>query len=170
MLKMNEEVKDLQDKLQDHEKRIAALEQLVGDKKTEAQLFGNEGMNIEKLASKIGIPSDRLNEVFDIEGNILTVIKYIGDKDRDKTQNISLLTMLGYKYFFQQEDVLSQEIRRNVAENNIALNNFGTYLNELSPSLLRKKGELRSPKTAYRLTVLGEAKAKELIKNIFGLS
>ena len=111
---------------------------------------------------------DKFDEMFDKEKDTLTVIKHTGANDREKSQNIALLALFGYKIFFKQEEILSQEIRRNVAENGIALNNFATYLNELTPSLLRRKGELRSPKTTYRMTISGEVKAKELIKSIVG--
>ena len=98
----------------------------------------------------------------------MTVVKITGEKERDKTQNIALLVLLGYKYLLSKEEVLSQEIRRNVAENNIPLNNFATHLGDVTPSLIRRKGKLRSPKTTYKLTTLGESKARELIKVIAG--
>ena len=64
--------------------------------------------------------------------------------------------------------MLAKEIKRNVAENNIPINNFATYINEMSPSLIRRKGKLRSPKTTYKLTPYGEAKARELIQIMCG--
>jgi hypothetical protein len=163
-----EELRLLKEKIHEHERRIIELENILKEKKEMPVIEGTTG--IQKLATKLGIPADKFDQIFDKEESMLTVIKYTGVNDREKTQNIALLTLLGYKIFFGQEEVLSQEIRRNVAENSVTLNNFGTYLNELAPSLLRRKGELRSPKTTYRLTISGEVKAKELIKNILDLT
>jgi len=155
-------------KIEDHEKRISILENQLKDKKEMNITPSETGSNIERLASKLNISTDKLQEIYDIEKETLTVLKFAGEMNKEKTQNIALLTLLGYKYFFNQEELLSQEIRRNVAENGVALNNFATYLNELAPSLVRRKGEMKSPKTTYKLTVLGESKARELLKSIIG--
>jgi len=162
-----EEIQLLKEKIHDHDRRIAELEKILRGKKEVPVI--EEKTGLQKLATKLGIPIDKFDQIFDKEESTLTVIRYVGANDREKTQNIALITLFGYKIFFGQEEMLSQEIRRNVAENRISLNNFGTYLNELTPSLLRRKGELRSPKTTYRLNIQGEVKAKELIKNILGL-
>ena len=103
-----------------------------------------------------------------IEEGMLTLIKHAGEDHKTKVQNIVLLTLFGYKLHFGEREILSKEIRRNVAENRISLNNFGTFLNELIPSMLRRKGKLRSPKTSYKLTVQGEVRAKDLIREILG--
>ena len=125
-----------------------------------------ETAGIQKLATKLGIPVEKFYEVFDKEENMLTVINHGGTNNKEKTQNIALLTLLGYKIFFGQEEVQSKEIRRNVAENKISLGKFSICLNELTPRLLRRKGKLRSPKTAYRLTSQGEVKAKDLVNGV----
>jgi hypothetical protein len=164
----DEEIRLLKEKIQDHDKRIIELENILKEKKEIP--CTEEKSSIKKIASKLGITEDKIYEIFDKEETSLTVIKTIGTNDRDKTQNIALLTLYGYKIFFGNEELLSQEIRRNVAENNVLLNNFATYLNELTPTFLRKKGEIRSPKTTYRLTISGAVKAKELIKNIVDLT
>jgi hypothetical protein len=162
-----EELRLLKEKVHDHDTRIADLENILKVKKEMPTI--KETAGIQKLATKLGIPVDKLDEIFDKDGSILTIIKHVGTDVKNKTQNITLLTLFGYKIYFGLEEVLSQEIRRNVAENGIPLSHFGEYLNELIPSLLRRKGKLRSPKTTYRLNIQGEAKAKELIKSIVGL-
>jgi hypothetical protein len=164
----DEEIGLLKEKIQDHDKRIVELENILKEKKEIPDT--EEKSSIKKIASKLGTSEDKIYEIFDKEETILTVIKTMGTNDKDKTQNIALLTLFGYKIFFEKEELLSQEIRRNVAENNVFLNNFALYLNELAPTYLRKKGEIRSPKTTYRLTISGEVKAKELIKNILDLT
>ncbi len=164
----DEEIRLLKEKIQDHDKRIIELENILKEKKEIPST--EEKSSIKKFASKLGTTEDKINEIFDKEETTLTVTKIMGTNDRDKTQNIALLTLFGYKIFFGNEELLSQEIRRNVAENNVLLNNFASYLNELAPTYLRKKGELRSPKTTYRLTISGDVKAKELIKNILDLT
>jgi len=163
---MTEELDGVKKMLDDHEKRIVELERSlpVGTDTTPAV----EGNDADKLARKIGVPTDKLREVFDVEGEVLTVLKCVGDKEKEKTQNIALLALLGYKFFIKKDGILSQEIRRNVAGNKIPLNNFATYLNELSPRSLLRKGEPKSPKTTYRLTHFGEATAKEILKTAIG--
>ncbi len=121
---------------------------------------------IKRLAQKAGVSEEKIGEIFDFENEILTVVKVIGSNPKEKTQNISLLTLIGHKYFLANNEVAAQEIRRNVAENRIPLENFATYLNELVPSSIRRKGKPKSPKTTYRLTVFGEVNARELIKQL----
>jgi len=159
-----EELKSLKEKMHDHEKRIVELENILKGRKDIP--VTHTITEIQKLSTKLGIQEDKLNEIFDKEESVLTVIKCIGADDREKTQNIALLTLFGYKIFFGKEEVLSQEIRRNVAENKISRNNFSAYINGLMPQFLRRKGELRSPKTTYRLNIEGEVRAKDLIKSI----
>ena len=85
----------------------------------------------------------------------------------EKTQNIALLTLLGYKEKLNKEKVLASEIRRNVAINKIPIENFGTYVNELIPHSILRIGKAKSKQIAYKLTNFGNAKAKELQKEIF---
>jgi len=162
----DEKISKLKHILENHEKRIQKIEEFIknieyGPSSVETNITG-----LKKLSKKIGVTEGKIKEIFDIENGQLTVVKIMGEKDKDKTQNIALLVLFGYKYIFGNEEVLSQEIRRNVAENNIPLNNFATYINEMTPSLIRRKGKLKSPKTTYKLTTLGGAKARELIKKL----
>lgn len=121
---------------------------------------------IKNLVKKTKVSEEKIREIFDLEDEILTVIKVNGSNPKEKTQSVSLLTLLGYKCFINKAEVSAQEIRRNVAENAIPLENFATYLNELVPSLIRRKGKAKSPRTTYRLMVFGESKARELIKQL----
>ncbi|MDP2947368.1 MAG: hypothetical protein Q8N88_04595 [Nanoarchaeota archaeon] len=148
--------------------RLERLEKAIFDS-------GDRSMNInknkfesgiKKLINKTKISEGKIKEIFDFEGDVLTVVQIMGSNPKEKIQNVSLLSLLGYKYFFNSDAVSAQEIRRNVGENGIPLENFATYLNELVPSSIRRKGKLKSPKTTYRLTVFGEAKTKELIKRL----
>jgi len=160
---------DIKSILKNHEERIQRIEEFIkriDEKISSTKIIKSSG--ISRLSQKIGIPEEKINELFDIEEDQLTIIKTIGEKDKEKTKNTTLLVLIGYKYLFNTEEVLAREIKRNVAENNIPLNNFATYINEMSPSLVRRKGKLRSPKTTYKLTPYGEAKARELIKLICG--
>ena len=94
------------------------------------------------------------------------MLKVEGNDEADKTKKITLMALLGYKYVFSNENVLSKEIRRNVAESRIPLNNFATYLNEMIPSLIRRIGKPKSNKTKYRLTPSGESEAKEMVRQM----
>lgn len=165
-MRENNELKKIKEMLQEHEKRIKSLEDIFTNSKSE-EITPLEGRaDIEKLAKKIGVNSEKVRELFDIENNTLTLLKIVGKDDREKAQKISLAALLGYKYFLGNEKVLSKEIRRNVAENRVPVNNFATYLNEIIPSLIRRIGKSRSPKTTYKLTPLGEAEAKEILRKL----
>lgn len=165
-MRENNELKKIKEMLQEHEKRIKSLEDIFPSLKSE-EITPLEGRaDIEKLAKKISVNSEKVRELFDIENNTLTLLKVVGKDDSEKIQKISLAVLLGYKYSLGNEKVLSKEIRRNVAENRVPVNNFATYLNEMIPSLIRRIGKLKSPKTTYKLTPLGEAEAKEILKKL----
>jgi len=162
-METEKEINQIKKELDNHEKRISKLEE---KRLAEVPLFQGEIKGIEKLVQKTGIPKEKIREIFDLEENTLTVVKFAGKDDKEKIKNISLLVLLGYKYFFEKNELFSQEIRRNVAENGVPLDNFASVLNEIMPSLIRRKGKPKSPKTTYRLIVLGESKARELIKQL----
>jgi len=125
--------------LEDHEKRIRELEKLYkSEEEPRIHKMGESEEGVKKLAKKTGVVEEKIKEVFDLEEDVLTLVKIIGEGDKEKTKNITLLTLLGYKYFSGRNELPSQEIKRNVVEHNIPVNNFATYLNEMIPSLLRR--------------------------------
>jgi len=156
------EIEKMKKILEDHEKRIKLLEGTSEESKTSEQIPPHQKEEI--LAKKANVSEENIKKVYDLEENSLTLTKLAGADDREKTKNAALLVLLGYKYFYGKGEVLSQEIRRNVAEHKIPLNNFASYLKEITPSLIRIKGKVRSPKTTYRITTLGEANARDLLK------
>jgi len=165
---LEKKIAELEEKLREHEKRIKALEDTPTSLKTEGITPSQAEPEIRKLATRIDVDPRKIRELFDIEGNSLTLLRIIGKDEREKTKKASLAVLLGYKHLFGNEQVLSQEIRRNVSENRVPINNFATYLNELIPSLIRRKGKPRSPKTTYKLTPLGDAEAREVFKDLCG--
>lgn len=159
---------EMMKRIENHEKRICDLENIskkTGFKESTEQKGVKE---LDKLMKKTKISKNQLDEIYDVENNQLTVVKIIGEDIKEKIKNTALLVLLGYKYLLNIDSVLSQEIRRSVAENNIPCDNFGTYINEMSPSLIRRKGKAKSPKTFYRLLPLGEARAKETLSKTCG--
>jgi len=165
-MEIEKEINQIKKELERHEERISELERPIKVKEPEISRKPKDG--VKRLAKKVNISEEKIGEIFDFEDEILTLVKVIGSNPKEKTQNISLLVLLGYKYCFNKDEVLSQEIRRNVGENGISLENFATYLNELVPSMVRRKGKRKSPKTTYRLIAYGESRARELIKKICG--
>ena len=165
---LDEEIMNIKRRLKEHENRLQELEKVFRISKGEEQetYLSKTNKGIEKLAKKIDITKEKIREIFDIEENILTVVKTVGENYKEKIKNVSLLVLLGYKYFFGINKILSQEIRRNVAENGIPLNNFSSSINEIIPSLIRRKGKIRSPNTTYKLQILGKVEARELLKNL----
>ena len=165
-MEIEKEINQIRKELERHKKRIFELERLTKEKGPEVLRKPKDG--VKRLAKKLNISEEKIGEIFDIEDEVLTLVKIIGENPKEKTQNISLLVLLGYKYCFNKNEVLSQEIRRNVGENGVPLENFATYLNGLVPSMVRRKGKRKSPKTTYRLISSGEFRARELIKEICG--
>jgi hypothetical protein len=162
----NDEIKKIKERLEGHEKRIKSLEDMLARSKVGEATPIEGKANIEKLAQKIGVATDKVKELYDIEGDKLTLLKVTGKDEREKTRKISLAVLLGYKHIFGNEELSATEIRRNIAENRVPLNNFATFLNEIIPSLIRRKGKPRSPKTTYKLTPAGEAEAREALKKL----
>lgn len=162
---MSEEIKKIKEVLENHEKRIKSLEGKLPSTKIQ-KAASLEGLGVGKLAEKVGTSAEKLEGLFDTENGTLTLLKVVGEDEAERTKKISLVVLLGYKYLFGDETVPSTEIKRNVAENRIPVNNFATYLNEIIPSRVRRIGKPRSPKTTYKLTPLGEAEAKEVVKEL----
>lgn len=127
---------------------------------------GTEGM--QELAIDFGIPVQKFFEIYDKDEDSITIINPVGKFIKDKIQNLALLTLFGYRLFFGQAEVPVHEIKRNVTENKITLNNFSKHLDELSPKFIRKPRLSRGSETPCRLTRLGENKAIDLIKRIIG--
>jgi hypothetical protein len=161
----NKEIVEIKAKLEELEGRIYRLEETpTATRNKKASIEAKPDHLIERLAQKIGVDPEGIKKIFDIEGESLTLVSIFGKDDKERTKNATLLILIGYKYLFGRDDVLSQEVRRNVAENRVPLNNFSEHLNRITPSLIRRKGKTRSPKTTYRLTSLGEAEARELLR------
>jgi len=155
--------------LKEHEKRIKELERIV------SRLMGKEEReteeakivaNFQKFSRKTGIDIPVLKRLFDVEEREITLLKIIGDSTKEKVQNITLVILLAYKHLFDMEEVLAHEIRRNVAELGVSLNNFSRHLNEIKPRFIRRKGKPKSPRTVYKLTMEGEIKAREILRNL----
>jgi hypothetical protein len=163
---MSEEIKKIKETLENHEKRIISLEEKFHGPEGKEVTSPRVEPSIEKFSEKTGISIEKLKVLFDVENSTLTLLKVTGKDEAEKTKRISLVVLMGYKYLFGNEKVLSKDIRRNVAENRIPVNNFATYLNEMIPSLIRRIGKPKSPMTTYKLTPLGEAEANEMIKEL----
>lgn len=126
----------------------------------------SETISLKRLSDKLSVTEEVLKMVYDVDGESLTVIKAGDGNEEVKTKNVALLVLLGQRYVLGKVDVLSSEIKRNVSENLIKTNNFGTHLKEMAPSLIRRKGKVGSHNTMYHLTALGEAQAKDLLKEM----
>jgi len=141
---MNE--KEIKIRVETIEKRLDALERIL------------------KKDLVVGVEfSDTLFEEQD--GKII-VTKIVGDKPKEKAKNIVILSLLGYKQKLGESEVHASKLRENVALHQIPLENFGTWVKELSPQLVIKKGKKGSTKVTYKLTTFGEAKAKNLLKEV----
>lgn len=167
-MEANNEFLEIMRKVENHEKRIGELENILKKTNLKKTVSQEEVKELDKLIKKTGINKSKLDEVYDVESDQLTVVKTIGEDSKEKIKNIVLLVLLGYKYLLGIDNVLSQEIRRSVSENGLPCDNFGTYINEMSPSLIRRKGKMRSPRTLYRLLPLGETRARETLSKTCG--
>lgn len=162
-----ENIKKILKKMEDIEGRLQKLEKPADEKKIKVKPEkGKSEDGVKKLAEKIKVSEEDVLKVFDVEEDCSTLVKIVGEDDKEKTKNATVLVLLGYKYIFRMDDVLSKEIRKNVAENKIPLDGFANHIKKIIPSLIRRKGKPRSPKTTYRLTTEGEVKARDLLKKI----
>jgi len=158
-------IEKIKKQLEEHAGRIQELERiLIGERREERHTIGKPTEAIKRLAEKAKVSEEDIKKIFDLEENSLTLVKVIGEDNEERTKSLTLLVLLGYKCFFDMNDVLSQEIRRNLAENRVSLSSYSYYLNAITPSFVRRKGKVKSPKTTYRLTTLGEAEAREVLK------
>jgi hypothetical protein len=159
-----EKMSDIQRVLKDHENRILALEKALS--KYSVKEVISEVNGFEKFSIKLNLDLEKIRNIYEIDESSLVVLRSCGEDDRERIKNITLIALLGYKYIFGEEKVLSKEIRRNVMENRIPVNNFSTYINELIPSQIRRIGKVKSSTTRYKLTPLGEAEAKGIIQKL----
>lgn len=161
---MNDTIDKILKRLEGLERKVEDLKKIVSEKPVQAQEIPST--SIEELAKRTKVSEEKIREIFDLEGDTLTLLKTTGENEKEKTQNTTLLVLLGYKYIFNVEYNPTKEIKRNVAENSIAINNFATHLNEVIPSLIRRKGEARDKLTVYKLTLPGEVKARGLLTEL----
>src|SRR3989344_2905275 len=112
-----------------------------------------------KLVVDIDTPLSGSDSFFDVDGDILTVLKVVGNNTKEKTQNMALLTLLGYKEKLNKEKITASEIKKNVTINKIPVENFATYVNELIPQSILRDGKVGSKHVTYKLTNFGYAKA-----------
>ena len=159
------EIDELKKILTNHEERLKVLEQKLLASTIEDRM-PIKGFGITKLAERVGLSAEKLDSLYDADNNTLTLLRVEGSDEAEKTKRISLMVILGYKYIFGNESVLSSEIKRNVAENRVPLNNFASYLNEMMPSQIRRIGKPKSKNTKYKLTTPGEVEAKEMVKQM----
>src|SRR4030042_655394 len=119
----NYEIKKIKEILEEHEKRIKLLENMIPSSRSEVTPVYAGKVDFTKLAQKVGISIEKITELFDIENDTLTLLKTLGEDEREKTKRISLTVLFGYKYSLGNERVLSKELKRNVAENRVPVNN-----------------------------------------------
>jgi len=167
-MRIDEEIMKINKKLEEHDVKIKELEKILRISKAVKQkvYITSSEEGLEKIAEKTGIEKEKIQMIYDLEEEQLTLLSVVGKDDREKIKNAALLVLLGYKYIFGEDNILSKEIRRNIAVNRITINNFATILNDIIPSFICKKGKPKSPKTTYKLTLRGEAEAKELLKEL----
>lgn len=157
---MNEE--KIMDLLDNHEKRIKALEDLIKDVDDVKRIISIE-LNYEKMKKEMNLDENAINSIFDYNNQLLTLLQTLGKNDKEKTQNITLLIILGYDYLLGINQIKTKEIRRNVSEHGISLNNFATHLKEIMPLYISRIGKTTSPKSKYRLTTPGYKQAKKIL-------
>jgi len=159
-METEKEIDKIKNSLKDLESRISKMEGTIG-----SNASGNvkKFSGLEGLIKRTNLKEDDIKIFFDTDGSVLIPLEKLGKGDREKIINITLLTLLGCKYLLRESMILAKDLRRRVEENGVPTNNFATYLREITPSLIRRKGETKSPKTTYEIKPLGETRAKNLI-------
>ena len=82
----NSEIKKIKEILEKHEKRIKFLESMVPNLKSEEVKPVESKVGFARLAQKIGVDSEKISQLFDIENDNLTVLKVAGEDEREKTK------------------------------------------------------------------------------------
>jgi predicted RNase H-like nuclease (RuvC/YqgF family) len=156
---LESKIEKLERIIEDHERRISKLE---GSPLSETTVTPG----LERFSKVVGLAVDNIKSIFDIDTaqSKLMPLKLVGLNSKEKTQNAVLVSLLGYKYIFGKEEVPASDLRRIAKEHKLPFTNFGSYLNEIIPSLVRRIGE--GTRTLYKLTPAGEAKAIEVVRKM----
>jgi septal ring factor EnvC (AmiA/AmiB activator) len=152
-------IEKIEERIQNHEERISKLERIPS-----AEKIVEPGL--QKFSEFVQLSEEVIKNIFDFDfsESKLTPLKPIGVGTKEKTQSIVLATLLAYKHVFGKTEIPASELRRIVEENRIPADNFARNLNEIIPSLIRRKGE--GSKTSYKLTTAGKKEAKEIVRKM----
>ncbi|MCW1296723.1 MAG: hypothetical protein OH319_03515 [Candidatus Parvarchaeota archaeon] len=150
------------------EKLEEQIKELIGESTKPILTFSyEEKMTI--FAKTIGISLENLRSIIkvDTENYEVFILKpIIGKNEEEKQFKTSLVILTVYKNIFNRDEILSQKLRTILEKHGIkSLINLSTNLSKHKQYII-PKGKPKSSKYKYKLTLPGENKGKELIKEL----
>jgi len=159
--------------VEEHEKRLLGIEKLLGSTASLApsaltgdSVSQNAELGKEKLAKKVQRTTEEIDMLFEIDGDSSTITKLPSGNAKQITHKGTVAMLVGFKYLLKADTIPAKELKRIFASHRVPLENFATYLNEITPKWILRKGKTRSNKTTYKLTYAGEAEGFEVIKDL----
>ncbi|PIU88860.1 hypothetical protein COS64_02215 [archaeon CG06_land_8_20_14_3_00_37_11] len=153
---------EIKKKIKNINDRLIMLENII-KKKTNKYMESEK--NLDYLSKKVNASITLLKQIFEFEGDNIMLLKIPGVDTKKQIQESTLLILLAFKYYIKKEEILSTEIKKILSEHGIPLNNFATHLKEIIPLFIRTIGKKKSTNISYRLTIPGEVRAVEILKN-----
>jgi predicted HAD superfamily phosphohydrolase len=161
-----------EEEFSDLKKRVEKLEQKIQElteRPPKATFISSYEQKIEKFAESIGITIEKLKNVveIDFDNQDIFILKPItGKNEEEKQLKSSLIILTIYKNIFGENEIFSQKLRESLKKLGIkSLINLSTNLSKYKQFII-PKGKRSSKKYKYMLTLPGETKGKELIKEL----
>lgn len=167
---MSEKIKKI---LENHERRISALERLLLKGKVEENLkeipkrveIGLE-KNMGKLAKSAGIEIDQVKQIYDFEKEDLTLLVEAGGEDvGEKQLRATLVILVGLSYCYEKEEILSGVLGKKLKTLGISLANLARNLDE-HPRFVLPVGKPKSTKFQYKITVPGKNEGLKIVREL----
>lgn len=165
---MNDEIKVLRKKIDDHEKRINLLEDhLKFIKEKEEDPLHNNACS-KKLANAAHISENQLHHIFYIEEDDLSLVCSFKGPHHTNQFKATLVLLTAYKYCRGVGHIKSAELNQKLKEVNIgslsALS--GNLAKEEYKKFIRKEGKAGSHAFVYKITHLGLEKGLKIIREL----
>lgn len=166
---LDKKILELENKLEEHEKRICTLEELCSRAKTKSirEGYGDSEQRLREFSEEIGIDVEQLKYVFHFGEEDLTLIAVIkGKKENERQLKATLCILTGYHYYYGEDEIRSQELRKKLRWSGIrSLTNLNSNLKR-HRELLIPKGKPGSPEFRYQIIYPGIKKGIEIIKEL----
>jgi len=164
------EIKKIIKRLEDNEKRIIALEEIL--RKNKGKPMKKFDINAEecfqKLSKAVGIDKGKIKYIIDFEeSDFFILVNIKGDSAAEKQINATLCILTIYNYCYETKEIES-EILKNKLENLgiTSLGNLNINLKKFRNFII-PRGKPRSHNFSYKITIPGINRGLEIIKELY---